>query len=106
MLTVTFLTSFGRRPLHALGGVGLFFFGIGTLGMIWLGVLWCLMNVVGVVDPVPIGNRPLLVYSVASMLLGGQALSLGLLAELIVAQVGHSRDAYSVVERCTSSAQS
>jgi hypothetical protein len=58
------------------------------------------MNVVGVLPAEAIGGRPLLAYSVASALLGGQALSLGLLAELIVAYSGNSRDWYSVSERC------
>ena len=100
LLTVTFLISFGRRPQHALGAVGIFFFGIGAAGLTWLGVLWCLMNVMGVLPADAIGGRPLLAYSVASALLGGQALSLGLLAELIVAYSGNSRDWYSVSERC------
>lgn len=98
LLTVTFLTSYGRRPLHALGAVGLFFFGCGLLGLSYLGVLWCLMNLLGIMNPTPIGSRPLLAYSIASTLLGGQALSLGLLAELIVAYTGHSCDSWSVRE--------
>lgn len=100
LLTVAFLISFGRRPQHALGAVGLFFFGIGALGLTWLGILWSLMNVFGLVTPDPIGGRPLLAYSVASTLLGGQALSLGLLAELIVAYNGNNCDSYSVSDRC------
>ncbi|MCA9049192.1 MAG: glycosyltransferase, partial [Planctomycetaceae bacterium] len=98
LLTVTFLTSFGRRPQHALGAVGLFFFGIGAVGLAYLSLLWLLMHVVPLIAPSPIGGRPLLAYSVASLLLGGQALSLGLLAELIVAYTGDSRDSYSVAE--------
>ena len=43
------------------------------------------MNVLGILTPTPIGDRPLLAYSIASMLLGAQALSLGLISELIVA---------------------
>ena len=100
LLTVTFLISFGRRPQHALGAVGIFFFGVGAAGLTWLSVLWCLMNVVGLLPVETIGGRPLLAYSVAAVLLGGQALSLGLLAELIVAYSGNSRDSYSVSERC------
>jgi glycosyltransferase involved in cell wall biosynthesis len=103
LLTVAFLISFGRRPQHALGAVGIFFFGIGALGLTWLGILWCLMHVFERVTPEPIGGRPLLAYSVASTLLGGQALSLGLLAELIVAYNGNSRDSYSVSDRCCGS---
>jgi len=100
LLTVAFLTSFGRRPQHALGAVGICFFGVGALGLTWLGFLWFLMNVVGMISAEPIGGRPLLAYCVAAVLLGGQALSLGFLAELIVAYNGGSRDSYSVSESC------
>lgn len=95
LMTVTFLTSFGRRPQHALGTVGLAFFMLGILGLGYLSLLWVSMRL-GIVASHPIGSRPLLAYSIASALLGGQALSLGLLAELIVAYTGHSADSYSV----------
>lgn len=101
LFTVAFLISFGRRPQHALGAVGITFFGLGSLGLAWLGMLWCLMNVFGVMKPEAIGTRPLLAYSVAAVLLGGQALSLGLLAELIVAYSGNVNDSYSVAQRCS-----
>ncbi|MEQ9411128.1 MAG: glycosyltransferase family 2 protein [Fuerstiella sp.] len=101
LLTVTFLISFGRRPQHALGAVGLFFFGIGLLGLGYLSLLWLLMHVVPVLSAQPIGGRPLLAYSIAATLLGGQAMSLGLLAELIVAYTGKAKDSYSIAERRT-----
>lgn len=100
LLTVTFLISFGRRPQHALGAVGLFFFGLGSLGLAFLSAVW-LMTAVGLHDSGPIGSRPLLAYSIAATLLGGQAMSLGLLAELIVAYTSNTRDSYSVSERRT-----
>lgn len=96
LFTVTFLTSFGRRPQHALGGVGLLFFSLGALGLAALGTQWFLMNIAGLMTPQPIGGRPLLAYSIASLLLGGQSLSLGLLAELVVAYTGNSQESYSV----------
>lgn len=100
LLTVKFLTGFGQRPLHILGGVGLGCFSLGILGMAWLAFLWLIRHVV-TSDPAaePIGNRPLLAYSVAALLLGGQLLSLGLLAELIVANAGRDQEAYSIRER-------
>lgn len=101
LFTVAFLISFGRRPQHALGAVGIAFFGCGALGLAWLGFKWTLMNVFHVIESVPIGGRPLLAYSVAAVLLGGQALSLGLLAELIVAYSGNVNDSYSVAQRCS-----
>jgi glycosyltransferase involved in cell wall biosynthesis len=100
LLTVTFLISFGRRPQHALGAVGLFFFGIGAVGLGFLSLVW-LVNAVGLMATEPIGSRPLLAYSIAATLLGGQAMSLGLLAELIVAYMGNTRDSYSISERRT-----
>jgi glycosyltransferase involved in cell wall biosynthesis len=84
LLTVSFLTSYGQRPQHILGGIGLLFFGLGLVGLSYLAGLWCLMHVVGVLKADPIGVRPLLAYSLASTLLGAQAISFGLLAELIV----------------------
>ncbi len=99
LLTIKFLTGFGQRPQHMLGAIGLLFFGLGLLGMAWLSVLWILMNVFGVMPHQAIGTRPLLAYSVASTLLGAQAISLGLLAELIVANTGRDQDVYCIAER-------
>lgn len=99
LVTVRFLTGFGQRPQHALGAMGLFFFGLGALGLAYLAGLWVLMRAVDSIPIRDIGTRPLLAYSVASTLLGAQALTLGLLAELIVARTGSSRDSFSVAER-------
>jgi hypothetical protein len=81
-----------------LGAVGLTFLGLGALGLAYLGAVW-LVTQTGLSDLGPIGSRPLLAYSVAATLLGGQALSLGLLAELIVSNTVRPEDTYSVRER-------
>ena len=99
LLTVKFLTGFGQRPQHMLGAVGLLFFGLGFLGLAYLGVIWVLMNVAGVMEAEAIGARPLLAYSIAATLLGAQAMTLGLLAELIVAYTGRENETYSVATR-------
>ena len=44
-------------------------------------------------------HLPMLIYSAASLLLGGQALSLGLLAELLVSRTADPDETYSVAER-------
>jgi glycosyltransferase involved in cell wall biosynthesis len=106
LLTVTFLIGFGQRPQHMLGAFGLFFFGCGMLGLTYLGGLWTLMNVFGAIPAEKIGDRPLLAYSIASTLLGAQAISLGLLAELIVSNTGRDSDTYSIAERTDSIANS
>ncbi len=105
LLTVKFLTGFGQSPQHMLGAIGLMFLGAGFLGLGYLAVLWLLMNLPPLWDGVPliavtpIGSRPLLAYSVAATLLGGQSLSLGLLAELIVSNTVREQSTFSIAER-------
>ena len=67
-------------------------------GLGYLGVIWILTNLVGM-GLGRIGDRPLLAYSVASLLVGGQLLSLGFLAELIVSNTRRTDDTYSIAER-------
>ena len=98
ILTVTFLVGYGQRPQHVLGAIGLACFGIGMLGLSYLASIWSLMNIVPIWTPEPIGIRPLLPYSIALTLLGAQAMSLGLLAELIVHHSSRDSDNYSVSE--------
>ena len=100
LLTVKFLTGYGQRPQHALGASGLFCFGTGALGLTYLIVLW-LLTAAGIADFGPIGTRPLLAYSIAFVLLGGQLMSLGFLAELIVANSPTNTAHYSIRERTT-----
>jgi len=103
LMTIKFLTGYGQRPLHLLGTIALFFFGLGMLGMSYLSVIWVLMNIFEIGTVTPIGNRPLLAYSVACTLLGAQALSLGLIAELIIAYTGHNRENFSIAEQVSTS---
>lgn len=95
LLTVHVLTAFGERPLHLLGVIGLLAFAGGCLGLAYLAWLWML-------GYRPIGNRPILIYSVASLLLGAQMLTVGILAELIISRLGSGNEngfGYSVAER-------
>jgi glycosyltransferase involved in cell wall biosynthesis len=99
LLTVAFLTEYGQRPQHMLGTVGLTCFALGLAGLGYLAVVWFLMNVVGALPAEPIGHRPLLIYSVVATVLGAQAISLGLLAELIVHYTSREHDAFSIAEQ-------
>jgi glycosyltransferase involved in cell wall biosynthesis len=92
LLTVRFLTRFGQRPLHVLGGMGLSLLGLGSLGMLYLAMLWLDSR------NRPIGGRPLLFYSIALLVVGTQLLSLGILAELVTAYNIRAEDTYSVAE--------
>jgi dolichol-phosphate mannosyltransferase len=98
LLTVKFLTGFGQRPQHLLGTIGLLSFALGALGMIFLGITW-LINLAQPGTFLPLHERPLLVYSVAALLLGAQMMSIGFLAELITAYQGQDEHSYSIAEQ-------
>ncbi|HZZ77043.1 MAG TPA: glycosyltransferase family 2 protein [Gemmataceae bacterium] len=98
LLTVKFLTSFGQRPQHMLGSVGLLSFLAGGLGMFYLAVTWVLTQL-EIYRFEPLHNRPLLIYAVAAMLLGAQLMSIGFVAELMTASLGKDQESYSVKDR-------
>jgi dolichol-phosphate mannosyltransferase len=100
LLTVKFLTGFGHRPQHLLGTLGLLFFLAGAFELTYLAIYWVVKTLQGV-DPL-LHLRPAVIYSVGALLLGGQLLSIGFLAELITAFLGRDADTYSVAERTSS----
>jgi glycosyltransferase involved in cell wall biosynthesis len=98
LLTVKFLTGFGQRPQHLLGSIGLVSFALGLLGMTELAREW-VVNWLWPGSFLPLHERPLLIYSVAALLLGAQMMTIGFLAELITAYQGRDEDSYSIAER-------
>jgi glycosyltransferase involved in cell wall biosynthesis len=99
LLTVKFLTGFGQRPQHLLGGIGLVSFALGGLGMAYLAFTWVVRLYDQSYFTEPLHERPLLLYSVAALLLGAQMMSIGFLAEWITAHHGRDEDGYSIAER-------
>ena len=98
LLTVKFLTGFGQRPQHLLGGIGLVSFLIGNLALLWLAVTW-VINYFSPGSFLPLHERALPFYALAALLLGAQMMSIGFLAELITAYQSRDEDSYSIAER-------
>jgi dolichol-phosphate mannosyltransferase len=101
--TVHFLTQFGRRPQHLLGGYGLTTGCLGLVAMmafcvlLWAGIYWN--------EPFAMATAILgLAGAFVLLLLMGQFLMAGLLAELVAARKMMEQDAYSIVERTPSKA--
>lgn len=99
LITVAILTSYNDRPQHLLGGVGLASFVAGSLGVIYMTIYWVLRMTM-FEDWAPVHQRPLLLYSVAAMLFGGQLLGIGILAELFLSnsRENSSASTYSISE--------
>lgn len=76
LLTVFFLIKYTTRPLHFFGRIGSALIAIGLACLAYLTILWT--------QSIPIGTRPLLAFGVLLVVIGGQTVFTGLLADLIV----------------------
>ena len=83
------------RPQHLLGAIGLIAFLVGVLGTVWLTVEW-ILTATGLYPFPPLHQRPLLLLSVATMLLGVQMMTIGFIAELITAYNSRDEDSFSI----------
>jgi dolichol-phosphate mannosyltransferase len=99
--TVYFLTGFGQRPQHLLGSCGLLAFLTGGLGLAFLTVGWAVtrLDVFGDLADLHLHERAIFYYSIVALLLGGQLLSIGFLAELMTAFLGRDSHSYSIGTR-------
>ena len=100
LLTVKFVTSYGQRPQHLLGTIGLTSFAVGAVTMCWMAIHWILARIpcLGLAE-YHLGGRPAVVYSAALLLLGAQFLSVGVVAELVVSYQNRKGREYSIKER-------
>jgi glycosyltransferase involved in cell wall biosynthesis len=98
LLTVFFLTGFSHRPQHLMGTLGLLSFLGGVVGLITLSIQWVLTQYFEF-DLAPLHQRPLLIFSIGFLLLGAQLLTIGFLAELIVAFRSETHRTFSIKNR-------
>ncbi len=97
LLSVTFITKFGKRPMHLFGGLGTFIFFVGFVAAAWLGghKLWFVYH--GIQAPLVI-ESPYFYISLASMIIGTQLFLAGFLAEL-VSRSSSDRNKYQIAEK-------
>jgi dolichol-phosphate mannosyltransferase len=103
LLTVQFITRFGQRPQHWLGTVGMLALTVGTFGMTYLAVLWCLSRLPGH-TAVHLHQTAALYYSLVALLIGVQLLAIGFVAEMIASLVARDADHYSVKQHTSPAA--
>lgn len=91
LLTVLFITTYMRRPLHLFGVIGLGTIMVGSLINGYLAVAWLLFDEA-------LSFRPLLQLGILLMLLGVQFLTTGLLGEMLAHKNFRRADSYSIRE--------
>jgi len=75
LITITFLVSYKKRPLHIFGSMGFFLCFSGMVICAYLFYLW--------LTGIKIGERPLLMLGILFIIIGVQFISLGLIGELV-----------------------
>lgn len=97
LLSISFVTTFGKRPMHLFGTFGLLMFVIGFSITIWLGAekLYFLSN------KIParlVAEQPLFYIALTAMILGTQLFLAGFLGELI-SRNSPDRNRYEISEK-------
>ncbi|MGD8794932.1 MAG: glycosyltransferase [Anaerolineae bacterium] len=87
-LSVLFLTTYLKRPMHLFGAAGSLFAGVGMVIMLYLAILWALEG--------GIGWRPLLFFGITAVVVGIQLISVGLLGEMLRNITFRAEEEYSI----------
>ena len=94
LITLWFLSSFGRKPMHVFGFLGTLMFFIGFLAVVALGVdkLWCLSN--GIPQRL-ITDSPYFFIALTMMMIGTQMFLAGFIGDL-VSRSSQNRNDYQI----------
>ncbi len=106
LLSIFFLTTFGKRPFHFVGAIGLLFFLTGGFGLVYLSAMWVISRQLESMTDVDLHASALFYYCITALLLGAQMFLAGLLAELIVSLSEQSKHPYSILQDTDASAES
>jgi glycosyltransferase involved in cell wall biosynthesis len=97
LLSVTFISKFGKRPMHLFGGLGTLMFLVGFFSALYLGVRK-LYYVYHHIEQALVTTSPYFYISLVSMVIGTQLFVAGFLAEL-VSRNSPDRNRYQIEER-------
>ena len=103
LLSVWFVTTYGRRPMHALGAIGLILGLLGSGGLLVLLANGLVRWVFDTSFGLALGGQLLVGFSSAiAVVLGGQAFVAGFVAELLAARMAGFQEPYRVSDRTPS----
>ena len=93
LITISFLSHFGKRPMHFFGALGVLMFFIGFLFSAYLGIDKLFINPNGRL----IADRPQFYLSLTTMLIGTQFFIAGFLGEIIL-KTKNNEERYNISE--------
>lgn len=97
LLSVTFISKFGKRPMHLFGSLGTLMFTVGFFSALYLGVhkLYAVYNHI---HEALVTSSPYFYISLTSMIIGTQLFLVGFLAEL-VSRSSPERNKYQIEKK-------
>lgn len=97
LLSITFVSKFGRRPMHLFGTIGSIVFFLGFIAAVWVGAQKLIYLNKGIPAPL-VADSPYFYLSLVAMILGTQLFLTGFLAEL-VSRSSRERNVYQVEKK-------
>lgn len=94
LITIWFISKFGKRPMHFFGLIGTLLFLVGFLFAFYLGIDKLFLNQSGRL----ITQRPQFYISLVSMVMGAQFFLAGFLGEIILQNRSKQQKRYKIVE--------
>ncbi|RZT93308.1 glycosyltransferase involved in cell wall biosynthesis [Ancylomarina subtilis] len=94
LLSISFMTRFGKKPMHFFGLLGSFMFIIGFLSSAWIGVQKLMSMSHGVKAPL-VTDSPYFYIALTTMIIGTQMILTGFVAEL-VSRSSSDRNLYQI----------
>ena len=97
LITLWFLSNFGKKPMHVFGFLGTIVFFIGFIAAAYIGAdkLWCLAN--GIKQRL-VTDSPFFYISLTMMMIGTQLFLTGFLGDLI-SRSSQGRNDYQIEEK-------
>lgn len=84
LITLTFISRFGNKPMHLFGAIGTLMFGIGFLSAFYLGIDKLFKVYISKIDAKLITDNPFFYIALVTMILGTQLFLAGFLGEIFV----------------------
>ncbi|PCH67231.1 MAG: glycosyltransferase [Bacteroidales bacterium] len=94
LLSITFISKFGKKPMHFFGLLGTFMFLIGFFASAWIGAQKIYSMSLGEIAP-RVTDSPYFFIALATMILGTQLFLTGFIAEL-VSRSSSERNTYQI----------